>query len=213
MEFIPRVNPAEEFLEIYLYDSQYRHTNDMRSCISSVLQNHKLGTSIITPEMIKNLRIKLLLKSGVNIQIGCRQYPLILLWLDPAKYEQDDLFDKELFMKHLYHEFTHLIDRRNPIFGITERKEQNAENLLSDFKYLLKDLWNLYIDGRLWRRDIKVKSFKDYMDGWFGKKLAKGWCIDSDVIKLYKKAWNAEKLTYARLVSLAKKIGNPLRTN
>ena len=181
-------------IKIDLSVPSYHYAICMCSCINNVLQDHPLGADILTPEVLSNLKVKVDLKPGSGIEINCAQYPLVILILDPAKYESGDSFDEELFKIHLYHEFTHLADRLKKDFGVTMTRKVTDITL---------DLWNLHINGRLWRQGIKVKSFEDSIQGWFGRRKKP---ISASARALYKKAWDAEELSYNQIVELAKQI-------
>jgi len=185
-----------EMVKICLSNPGYYYAGAICSSINSVLQNHPLGTDILTPEVLDELIVKIDLKSGANIGIDCKQYPRVTLHVDSAKYEQKKRFNEELFRIHSYHEFTHLIDRLNRHFGLGL-----SENPLPNEM----GLWNIYIDGRLWRRGIKVKSFEDYEQVLFGTRLNMGYDC-SQAINESNRVWDAENVTYHWISVLTKKI-------
>jgi len=55
----------------------------------------------------------------------------------------------------LFHEFGHICDRLDSLFGynLKLRNELNREGN-SDRKTVITDLWNVYIDGRLFKADL-----------------------------------------------------------
>lgn len=183
-------------VQISFSNPSCRYASDMCSCINSVLKNHPLGADILTSEVLKNLEIAVELKAEAETNIDCKQYPTVRLVIDPANYERRGHFEKKLLKRHLYHEFTHLIDRLNTTFELGLEKVPEAN---------VSKMWNVYIDGRLWRRGIKIKSREEYHRFLFGRRLDKG--LDcSKAINLCETVWNTDSLTYQDIISLTKAI-------
>jgi hypothetical protein len=55
----------------------------------------------------------------------------------------------------LFHEFGHICDRLDPLFGYNlELRKELSREVNSDRKIFITDLWNVYIDGRLFKDDL-----------------------------------------------------------
>ena len=180
-------------VEIHLSNPDYCYASNITSSIRSVLENHPLGTNILTSKVLDILKIKVAFGEP---SIECNQYPNIILHLNPYSYQMEGHFNETLCKQHLYHEFTHLIDRLNPEFqlGLTNNPQDNEVRI-----------WNVYIDGRLWKENIKVKSFEDYETLLFGRRLQRGYRC-SEAIRKCKIVWEAKSLTYNDIASLTIEI-------
>ena len=202
-------------MNINFFPPDYRFANEMKLMICNVLQNHPLSVNILTPAVLKELTINVdvdFLDADKSPEIGCREYPQVKLCFGSNRYSNDGRFDSGKFRLEILHEFVHLIDRRNLGFGITEEKEKYAKKLSEDFSVAIHmDSWNCYINGRLWRKGIRIQSLEEFVKKRYGNKIRLGNIDKATIELLYKKAWDSDQLTFDEIIELTKRVVSAFR--
>ncbi|MBI2907754.1 MAG: hypothetical protein HYX92_08880 [Chloroflexi bacterium] len=180
----------------------YRFGPEMRRIVREVLKAHPLGEGVLTNKVLDDLIVYLCADSqgpSACPRIDCACYPLLTVRFGSTKYERDGEFDKQLFKLHMCHEFTHLVDRRDPAFAITKAKEDYACTLPQG---IVMDLWNLYVNGRLWRKGVQVESFEEFRRKVFGRALDSGRIRDA-ALEPFQRASESDRLAFDDLTALA----------
>jgi hypothetical protein len=112
------------------------------------------------------------------------------------------------------HEFTHLIDRFDPMFS-GERNPEDVKELIDampkgnaneSVKRAFNDYWNAYIDGRLHRQGIAVHSLADRIKDKLGQR--QGEEIMPGEKESIEEMWNRESCTLDELIQLATRYPN-----
>lgn len=191
-----------------LPDCEYRE--EIENIIGDVVEKHPLGSGILTPEVVDKLEVIVSLNGNdpcFGPEIDCSNRPVVVIRCGLAQYmSPDSLFERDLFAVHMYHEFTHLIDWYDQDFGVTEEKRKKcAEKSTGISVDVCIELWNLYINGRLWRRDIKVETFDEYKQKKFGKRLARG-LMNLRTLEIFEKAYLSNNLSYDGIITMAEEI-------
>jgi hypothetical protein len=117
----------------------------------------------------------------------------------------------------LYHEFSHLIDRKNDDFGINEQKEREAQNIqpseMTQRNFsLYKHIWNCYIDGRLNRYGKNPKTLQQRIDE-LSEEISK--CDleteNSNITDIISQVWKSDSITFDDIISLTQRCTDILR--
>ena len=195
-------------MEIRIIPNDYSNANSLAATIESVLKQHPLiGSSTNSvrqrlPKMlievklgtdIQNFDTKVDIKNNaVKLSFGC--------W---------HLANGQQFEKALYHEFTHVIDRLNPGFGIDYDSEDKAINIQpkiftsAGFK-LYQHVWNCNIDGRLEKFRQNPRSLTERIQELLDNTEQFG-NFTPEADKILENAWNSKNLTFNGIVSLVQK--------
>jgi hypothetical protein len=146
-----------------------------------------------------------------NYQIGIDLS--IRLLFDPMMYQ-----DQSIRNKVFYHEFTHIIDRLNPKFGIDCKKEEAAKNaqpkkMTNNGFMLYMSIWNIYIDGRLFKHNQNPKSLEERLSSFHKSTEKFDGYFTKDADEVLKCAWNSTNLTFSDIIGLVQKLGQYWKPN
>lgn len=184
-----------------------------RKLLEATVENHPFNGNELD---IGHLEIKVKVgykeKATVYMKptaINCDNFPKIDLWLEEHHFLGQtgqegqfttENFSEEGFKKITLHEFGHMFDELSLIFNRDSQLRTRKESLRKSSKrtYLIfMGLWNLYIDGRLWKEDEE--------------KLQEGirWFEDAQKIhnkEVLRKVWNGRDLTYMEIMKHAESL-------
>lgn len=187
--------------------SNYVIADTMHLVLASILRNHPLGGNALENQLQSGLTVCVKIDSqnvDADPEIDCSRYSRVVIKFGCNKYLKCGQLDEDLFYKHMCHELTHLIDRLDSSFGITDDKEQYAQHISQGLlPPIYMDLWNLYINGRLERKGIKVESFEEFKRKRFGRRLCLG-LINDTALEPYGVAFDSDRLTFDDIISLTK---------
>lgn len=183
---------------------EYPDKEKMQSIIRKVIERHPLNAGILTLDDITSLNIVVKITDDFScLNVDSSQFPCITLQVDLWRYPSTNL--DSTFCLHAYHEFTHVIDRQNSDFGLTAQKEAEIKGREDAFKKthrfsIFVDLWNCYIDGRLERKGIIVKTLAERLEE-IPQQLPQP--VSAALTEACQKAWNSDRLTAGDLLDLA----------
>jgi hypothetical protein len=144
-----------------------------------------------------------------SLQIDATAYPDVRIDLPILSYGKggarlEDVDGRRL-VRHLRHEFAHVVDRRSAMAGF----DQGAwialpESMRSD----AYRLWDMWIDGRLARACVPVFSWRSRLAGWRGDLRTR---VSGEEARALRRVWSADRFTFADLVALAGEL-SPIRS-
>ena len=186
-------------VQIQIIPCDYQNRNELIAIIKNVIKQHSLKDSVTSAvrEQLLNTPVYVEI-SDYLIDMG----PSVRLRFDPMMYQ-----DKQEREKVLYHEFTHIIDRLDPNFGINCQNEDEARNIQpsamtnSDF-FLYKSIWNCYIDGTLEQFKQNPRSLQQHLQEFYDNTKRLGGHFAPEVNEILKSAWKNKNLTFNEIVSL-----------
>jgi len=150
------------------------------------------------------------LEQGGEFGINFDQYPRVVLHV-PEELETDH----RCLLATLSHELTHLIDRHDPDFaGHLSPPEITScicelphdPDTYQSVRHAFITYWNIYIDGRLSRRGIVVKSFPCRLYEKTGTTRWGRGLFCADEVKSVCGVWESESLSFPDLVQRARQF-------
>ena len=196
-----------QFKDAYPFESQ------VSKLIRQVLIEHPLRRDTLSLQDIDSITITInlwtdMVRSRYPPEIDYRKFPKVTLHFGLHMYQDTNTdFKDALFKKDMFHEFTHLIDSRNPAFRFTFRKKEMALKLERPYQTnlgcwsVLKHIWNCYIDGRLRRRGICVKTWEERYDQIGERRRCR---LGNEAVSIFRIAYEQDTLSFDCLLSLQK---------
>lgn len=181
-----------------------------RQLLEDTVKNHPFNGNKIDIERLE-IEVKVGYKEEDTVYtkataINGNNFPRINLWLEEHHFlgqtGQQGQFTTENFSEEglketTLHEFGHMFDEQSPIFnpdGQLQSRKISLKKSSSRIYYVFMALWNVYIDGRLWREDEKklqerIREFEAVQK------------IKNE--ELLRKIWNGRNLTYMEIIKHA----------
>ena len=195
-----------------LFKDDYPFKPQIRNLIRQILIKHPLRENVLSLPDIESITINIKLKRDMQFQysppeIDYRKFPIITLYFGLNRYGDTNTkgFKRSLFRREMLHEFAHIIDSRDLAFGFTFEKKDTALKLeiLKKVGFgILAHLWNCYIDGRLKRRGIYVKTWPQRCNE-IGQRTRSS--LGTKGVDAFKTVYHKDALTFDCLLSLQKR--------
>ena len=192
-------------MQITVIPSYYHNTRELKARIKRIIMHHPLIDC-----SMDTVRTRLF---GIPITVDVRdnasaagidfdwEHNSIALSFDPFIYGGTN------GDKVLHHEFTHIIDRMNPDFGINCQSEDRARNIqpnqMTGSGFMAyQSVWNCYIDGRLQQFGQNPRSLKQHLQEFHDHAKHFDDHFTSEADKILECAWNSKTLTFNGIVDL-----------